>query len=101
MDSVYPTHPDEPFLGETFKRLEDIRAYVQFSIEETKRYHEAYFNPKRKETKLKVGDKVLLFNPGARNKGDSTKLTHFWEGPYELLEQTAPNNFHFDIQTSE
>ncbi|GAU99817.1 hypothetical protein RvY_10759 [Ramazzottius varieornatus] len=91
-DSTFPIDYAEPFLADTHQHLEDIRAYAQFNLEESRRYNFAYNNPKRKGTPFKVNDQVLLFRP-ARSRGVGSKFHHYWGGPYDILQQTGPNNF--------
>ncbi|OWA55452.1 hypothetical protein BV898_19839, partial [Hypsibius exemplaris] len=55
-------------------------------------YYGAHGQPKAKQVILKVADKCLLFSP-MRKVDQTAKLTHFFTGPYEVLEQTSPVNF--------
>ena len=91
-DSAFPIDHSEPFLAETEQHLRDVRSYAQFNLEESRRYNLAYNNPKRKVSPFKVGEQVLLFSPSLK-KGSTAKLHHYWSGPYDIIQQTGPNNY--------
>ena len=92
-DSEYPVkEQQDPFVTDTANRLENIRAFITFNIKESKRYTETLYNESRKPVTLQVGDQCLLFSP-MRKADRSKKLTHFFHGPYHVMEQSSPVNF--------
>ncbi|OWA55341.1 hypothetical protein BV898_19725 [Hypsibius exemplaris] len=92
-DMAYPVREQlDPFIMDTADRFANIQAFIKYNIAEKKRYSEALANETRRPVTLKVGDKCLLFSP-MRKADQTAKLTHFFTGPYEVLEQTSPVNF--------
>src|SRR4029077_6760953 len=82
----------DPFITDTADRVANIQAFIKYNIAENKRYSESLYNETRKPVTLKVGDRCLLFSL-MRKADQTTKLTHFFTGPYDVLEQTSPVNF--------
>ena len=47
---------------------------------------------KTKETQVKIGDKVLLYDETLR-RGRSKKLESLWTGPYTIIEKISEVNY--------
>ena len=45
--------------------------------------HKEIFDRRKTDKRFKVGDFVMLYSPN-RKVGKSTKLLHFWKGPYKI-----------------
>src|SRR4029077_11659055 len=84
-DMAYPVKDSQdPFITDTADRVANIQAFIKYNIAENKRYSESLYNETRKPVTLKVGDRYLLFSP-MRKADQTTKLTHFFTGPYDVL----------------
>ena len=91
-DSSLASDALNPFVQDIAEHIQEIYTLATSSIQEHKNYSANYYNQGRKDLKLEKGDKVLLFSP-IRKIGKSKKLTHFFHGPYEVLDQTSPVNY--------
>ncbi|KAM0731592.1 Retrovirus-related Pol polyprotein from transposon 412 [Formica fusca] len=50
------------------------------------------YDKKTKEIKLKVGEKILLYDETVR-RGRSKKLDSLWSGPYTIIEKNSEVNY--------
>ena len=58
-------------------------------------YNKSIYDEHRKEMKLKIGQKVLVFTP-TRKRGLSPKLMHRWTGPYIVKCIKSPVTVHVE-----
>ena len=63
--------------------LSSARELAASQIQAAQRRYKRYFDQTTKETKLKVGDWVLIRFP-AEETGARRKLSHPWHGPYRV-----------------
>lgn len=68
------------------ERLERAHNVVRQHIEDAMNRQKKYHDMKMSWEKFKKGDKVFVYFP-QRKVGCSPKLTSFWRGPFDVLEQ--------------
>jgi hypothetical protein len=77
----------------TFLALEEQR---NFSLENLKRRQETvktYFNKRAKSAKLKINDKVLLWDSTHAERGRNSKSQKLWLGPFKIAFILGPNSY--------
>lgn len=83
---------ENTFDFETMVYRDKARQMASDRVEKSQEKSKIRFNETRTETNFKTGDLVWVKFPN--NKvGRAKKLLHQYRGPYQLCDQTAPNNF--------
>jgi len=72
-------------VSELKSRLQTAHQQAQQSLIKNKEKSKEYYDKTAGQSKLKVGDKVLLFDETVR-RGKSRKLSAQWLGPYTVTE---------------
>ena len=81
------------YVIELEERLEQTMKLAKESLIKARGKNKAYFDKRSKEKKFKVGEKVLLLLPMAKNK-----LELKWRGPYEIVEVKEHNNYKLELE---
>ena len=93
LDKEYDTYLDtNDYRADVVSRLEAAISLVRDNVQLAQQKRKQYFDQKTKHRTLDVGERVWLFTPQKR-KRKSTKLLHFWHGPFRIVEQTSPVNY--------
>jgi hypothetical protein len=74
----------DDFLAELKGRLQTAHQVARERLISRKEKSKEYYDKNTKETTLKVGDKVLLYDETVR-RGRSKKLSSQWLSPYEVI----------------
>ena len=62
-------------------KLESTMEFVKKNLEKAQNRHKFYYDRRSKESKIEIGDKVLILLPTSKNK-----LIMKWKGPYTVIE---------------
>jgi hypothetical protein len=89
MPSARQANPDmqynyDDFLTEQINTLQAAHQVARESLISHKEKSKEYYDKGIKETTLKVGDKVLLYDKMVQ-RGRSKKLSSQWLGPYDII----------------
>ena len=89
MPSALQENPDmqynyDDFLAELKSRLQSAHHVARERLINRKEKSKEYYDRDARETTLKVGDKVLLYDETVR-RGRSKKLSSQWLGPYDII----------------
>jgi len=86
-----PTYNYNDYAQELKERLRATNLNAKENLKE-KSKAKGYYDKTAKETKFKVGDKVLVYDETLR-RGRSKKLDALWTGPYVVLEKNSDVNY--------
>jgi hypothetical protein len=85
-----PQHNYNNYVSELKSRLQTVHHQARQNLLASKDKSKEYYDQTTGETKLKIGDKVLLYDETVR-RGRSSKLSAKWIGPYVLTELEKAN----------
>ncbi len=85
-----PQYNYDNYVSELKSRLQTVHYQARQNLLASKDKSKEYYDQATGETKLKVGDKVLLYDETVR-RGRSSKLSAKWIGPYILTELEKAN----------
>jgi transposase InsO family protein/predicted aspartyl protease len=71
--------------------LKNVYEKVNYLHELQRQQMESRVNSTRKDHKFRESDLVWLYTPHCKT-GKSPKLSHFWHGPFRIIEMTSPMN---------
>lgn len=77
------------YRDEVRHRLEEVWKLAKDNIEVAQTYQATNYNKGRIEKEYAIGSQVWIYLPVVKKK-HTTKLTHFWCGPFEIVEQITP-----------
>jgi hypothetical protein len=90
----------ERFLETMKPKLKILQEICKRNNAESQLKSKQYYDQKANEPHFVVDEQVLLYNPGAKRKGDSPKLTCYWQGPYRIVEKLSDSVvILLDLQT--
>jgi hypothetical protein len=87
-----------PQLDEIIAQGQEARKIAKSNIEIRQKQYAEAINKDRRESPFKVGDQVLL-RKFTKKRGFSSKLFHYYYGPYTIIEQKSPVNFIIEMRT--
>ena len=87
-----PTYNYDDYAQELRERLRAANRVARENIKEGKAKAKTQYDKRAKETKFKVGEKVLLYDETLR-RGRSKKLDAQWTGPYTVTEKHSEVNY--------
>ena len=83
-----------PSVEEHVRRLYQIQSVTMANIAKAQRSYKKYADTKRKSTKIKIGDYVLLDAKNPKIKGVAyKKISPRYVGLYRVLEEVGPDAF--------
>src|SRR6266571_7700535 len=105
-DAVLPPDPNLHVLTECYPSLDDyaiglvkdMREFTNIAkkrIERSVIQSKSRYDKMRKDVKYEVGDLVWIYYP-RRTVGKPEKLTHFYKGPYKILEKCSPVTYRVE-----
>jgi len=90
----YDTYENsDDYLNKLKQKLSYSTEIAKIFLEKSKENNKIeYENRKGKKLKLKEGDKVLVYTPNTK-PGLSSKLTHHYIGPFQIIKKMSETNF--------
>ena len=86
-----------PSLEDVFHYRAEAREQAQASLVMAAEHMKWYYDKNRVDPPFKVGDKVLLKGRDLRIRNSSAKLSAKNYGPYEIIAQPGPVDFHVQL----
>jgi hypothetical protein len=86
------TYSYDDYAQELRERLRATQQIAKDRVHEEKTKAKIYYDKNTKETKFKVGEKVLMLDETLR-RGRSKKLDALWTGPYIIIEKNSDVNY--------
>ncbi|KAM0729433.1 Retrovirus-related Pol polyprotein from transposon 297 [Formica fusca] len=87
-----PTYTYDDYAQELKEKLRASQQVAKEHLKNEKIKTKENYDKKTKEIKLKVGEKVLLYDETVR-RGRSKKLDSLWTGPYTIIEKNSEVNY--------